>query len=136
MSNNRTDKDIEAEAKLALNQVINLHRGIAAQKIRPELRKAFPFGPAATAKERAIWESTMRLAMEELQKWPVPVLVALIIACCNPAFAADYVNDGKVWYQVTDFGKTQTAVPADQVPLKKRLKHGCKKTVYAVRRGC
>lgn len=90
MSKRRQDAVIEAEAKLAVNQVLAVQIGQAALNMRPELRKAFPFGPRATEREREIWEGTVKQAMEMIHAWPKTlsaVLVALFLTVGCPCWA-------------------------------------------------
>lgn len=68
-----TDKQIEAKAKAAINEVISMRKGMAVLRIRPEIRRAFPFGSKATDKEKRIWNETVELACRELEKWPKPL---------------------------------------------------------------
>ncbi|MBS2008233.1 MAG: hypothetical protein JST01_14390 [Cyanobacteria bacterium SZAS TMP-1] len=85
----RTDKEIEEEAKKAINGVIQARKGMAALKIRPEFRKAFPFGPQATEREKSIWEKTVMQATRELEKWPQTLVMAALLAVlsCSTAMA-------------------------------------------------
>lgn len=69
----KTDKEIEAEAKAAINEVIAVRKGMAVLRIRPEIRRAFPFGPKATDREKRIWNQTVEQACTELEKWPKPM---------------------------------------------------------------
>lgn len=79
----KTDKQIEAEAKLAVNEVLRQKRGLAIRNVRPEIRKAFPFGPQASEREKRIWEQVVMQASAEMEKWPPPlaVLLLLVISC-------------------------------------------------------
>lgn len=89
MSNDkRTDKQIEAEAKLAINAVIRERRGQAARAIRPEMRKAFPFGPKASERERRIWDKLVDQATAELEKWPRTLPLALLVVLSVNAVSA------------------------------------------------
>ncbi len=65
----KSDLEIQEEAKSAINVVIRAHKAMVPVKIRPEIRKAFPFGPAASAREKRIWEDTVKTAMSELERW-------------------------------------------------------------------
>lgn len=69
-----SELEIQREAQLAVNRVLTAHRGMAALKMRPEIRKAFPFGPKATDQERQIWEQTVKKAEWELSLWPHPLM--------------------------------------------------------------
>ncbi|MBX9937684.1 MAG: hypothetical protein K2Y32_00440 [Candidatus Obscuribacterales bacterium] len=80
MSNDkRTDKQIEMEAKLAINEVIKARKGQAARAIRPEMRRAFPFGPKASEREKRIWDKLVDQATAELEKWPGTLPLALLL---------------------------------------------------------
>lgn len=84
----KTDKQIEAEAKLAVNEVLRQKRGLAIRNVRPEIRKAFPFGPQATDREKRIWEQVVMQASAEMEKWPPPLAVLLLlVVSCSSAFA-------------------------------------------------
>lgn len=119
------DSEAEQEAKLAINQVLDAQRGRAAYKLKSELRKAFPFGPRATAKEKQIWSDLLKKTMDDLSQWPkaLPLAVLLVFLVLPPALpSTEFTRDGAgVWYQVQDDGVLK-AVAAKQVPLKKRVK--------------
>lgn len=133
----KTDRQLEEEAKVAINQVITVHKGLAALRIRPEIRRAFPFGPKATDREKRIWEKTMMAAMKELESWPKPIVMAALalVLSCQSVFAADpmLVSDGKHWYRVTDPNALVMVVAMPKIPFS--IKHpkwhkfgrGCRK---------
>ena len=135
----KSNKEIEAEAKLAVNKVLQAHKCMSALKIRPEIRKAFPFGPGASQREKAIWEKTVNLAMEELEKWPLtlPALLLILSLSISPAFADTFTKDGKQWYRVSADGTQSIGVPPKEVPLKRRagnaVRAGARKTGAGIR---
>lgn len=97
----QTEEEIRAEAKRTINKIVTAHQELFALKLRPAIRKAFPFGPQATPEEKALWNE---LVNEAVRKWPqvLSISIALILAC-QPAFAAEVkVSDGKVWYSVAE----------------------------------
>ncbi len=125
----KTDKEIEAEAKLAVNGVIRTHKKMAVEKLRPEIRKAFPFGPTASAREKRIWEDTVKLALDEMSRWPQTLPIILLVALTlttQPAVCDSFKKDGKQWYVVTDDGSMHMSVAPNEVPLKTRATHGAK----------
>jgi hypothetical protein len=73
-----SDAQTKKQALKAINQVIDAHRGIALLKIKPDLRRAFPFGPTASEEQRRIWNETVEETMAELAKWPCRVTALLL----------------------------------------------------------
>lgn len=105
----KTEEQIRTEGTQAINEVISAHLIANAPKLRREIRRAFPFGPAADTRTKEIWNELVDNAVKTLKGVTVIALVLLFI----PAHAADRkVSDGKVWYSVaeehltpTEFGK-------------------------------
>jgi len=94
----KPDKQIEAEAKAAIDQVINRTKDSVIMKhFKPAIRKAFPFGPHATPLERTIWEQTVESAIADLSRKLAAVLLVVLL-CGVPALAqgADPVPSYKV----------------------------------------
>ncbi|MDE1971136.1 MAG: hypothetical protein KGI50_06220 [Patescibacteria group bacterium] len=163
MNEKKTDKQIEEECKLALNQVIKSHKGIAMLKIRPHLRKAFPFGPQATEKERRIWEDMVRKATSELERWTQQLAIAALgfvlltpgVRAADPIASATHtvnaVNvqivtpDGKIdksrmvtvppRVEITDSTGTHVYM-LQKPPLKQRIQQSAKRTAKKVRLSC
>lgn len=121
---NKSDREIKAEARLAVNEVLMERRGEAVRGLKASLRRAFPFGPQATKREKQIWAKFVAETLSELANWPTPIACLLIaLLACSPAFAqtttqavvpsgppvARLVSDGHVWYMVTEDGATVTA---------------------------
>lgn len=120
----KSDREIKAQARLAINEVLMERRGEAVRRLKPSLKRAFPFGPEATKREKQIWSKFVDETLAELANWPKPVACLLIaFLACSPAFAqattevtvpvgppvARLVSDGHVWYMVTEDGATVTA---------------------------
>lgn len=88
----RSEKELRAEAIKAITPILQAHTGMTAIKIRPELRKAFPFGPKATDREKRIFDDVLMEVTTELEKMArnlIPII--LIVACLSglPVLAED-----------------------------------------------
>lgn len=153
------DKEIEELSKAAVNKVVTAFRGrgFCSSAVRELLRRACPFGPEPTEKQKRIYSQVMTRAMKELEAWPKALaMVALIIGLSSmPALADDQSTkpatsagvlmqglnpDGtlnkkalKHIYQVDADGNV---VEVKQTSLKEKVNTAFHWTVRKVRRGC
>ena len=88
----RSEKELRAEAIKAITPILQAHTGMTAVKIRPELRKAFPFGPKATDREKRVFDDVLMEVTTELEKMARNLIpVVLVVACLSglPSFAQE-----------------------------------------------
>jgi hypothetical protein len=78
---NKTDEQIKSEAVAAVKRVVDYHWGILLMsRIKPDIRKAFPFGPRATDREKKIWADTVDEELRKLAKFPVALVLLVVLA--------------------------------------------------------
>ncbi len=121
MSEPRTDAEIEREAWAAIMRAVASASGVHALNLRAQIRKAFPFGPRATEREKLIWNAQVEKACSRSVFAVALAGLALALVLALPASAVEdapvYVTDGKVWYRVKDQGALVMAVRKQKVPF-------------------
>lgn len=91
----RSEKELREMCLRVCSPILLAHKGMTAMNIRKELRKAFPFGPKATERERNYWEKFLLELTEELEKWARNTIpVVLVVACLSglPSLAQEAVD--------------------------------------------
>lgn len=120
----RTEKELIEMCRAAILPVVQKNKGILGSAIRREMRKAFPFGPNATEREKRIYEKMMQDTENELQKWECPKapMVALLVALCLnglPCSAQD--SQGQNLQPQTFMTQLSLDPEADAQPLKPEM---------------
>lgn len=128
---NKSDEEILVEAREAQEKVVQANLAVFAQSMRPKLKKAFPFGPKPSKREREIYQDLLKETLGNLEFLAKTFVlsVCLFVVITSPAMAQE--NNELKEVQILDKSGMPFAVvePATyDVPKKAKRK---KKTSFA-----